>query len=115
MLHACCCSSINAQGLEFKALVYEFMPKGSLKDWLHPESEEEERNLGNTLSLAQRLGIAVDIMDALDYLHNQCQPPIIHCDLKPSNILLTDDMSARVGDFGISKILPEITEAIRAL
>jgi len=91
------------------------MPKGSLKDWLHPESEEEERNLGNTLSLAQRLGVAVDIMDALDYLHNQCQPPIIHCDLKPSNILLTDDMSARVGDFGISKILPEITEAIRAL
>jgi len=85
-----CCSSINAQGLEFKALVYEFMPKGSLKDWLHPESEEEERNLGNTLSLAQRLGIAVDIMDALDYLHNQCQPPIIHCDLKPSNILLTN-------------------------
>jgi len=104
-----CCSSINAQGLEFKALVYEFMPKGSLKDWLHPESEEEERNLGNTLSLAQRLGIAVDIMDALDYLHNQCQPPIIHCDLKPSNILLTDDMSARVGDFGISKILPDDT------
>jgi Leucine-rich repeat (LRR) protein len=104
-----CCSSINAQGHEFKALVYEFMPKGSLKDWLHPESEEEERNLGNTLSLAQRLGIAVDIMDALDYLHNQCQPPITHCDLKPSNILLTDDMSARVGDFGISKILPDNT------
>jgi serine/threonine protein kinase len=46
-------------------------------------------------------------MDALDYLHNYCQPPIIHCDIKPSNILLAADMSARVGDFGISRILPE--------
>ncbi|KAL6627427.1 hypothetical protein ACP70R_031153 [Stipagrostis hirtigluma subsp. patula] len=100
-----CCSSINPQGQEFKALVFEFMPNGSLKNWLHPESQI--RNLRNNLSLAQRLDIAVDIMDALDYLHNQCQPPIIHCDLKPSNILLAEDMSARVGDFGISKILPD--------
>ncbi|KAF0918267.1 hypothetical protein E2562_023349 [Oryza meyeriana var. granulata] len=53
------------------------------------------------------LDIAVDIMDALEYLHNHCQPPIVHCDLKPSNILLAEDMSARVGDFGISRILTE--------
>jgi serine/threonine protein kinase len=46
-------------------------------------------------------------MDALDYLHNQCQPPVVHCDVKPSNILLAEDMSARVGDFGISRILLE--------
>ncbi|GJN37463.1 hypothetical protein PR202_gb26421 [Eleusine coracana subsp. coracana] len=63
--------------------------------------------LRNILSLAQRLDIAVDIMDALDYLHNHCQPPIIHCDVKPSNILLAEDLSARLGDFGISRILPE--------
>lgn len=60
-----------------------------------------------TLSLEKRLDIAVDIVDALDYLRNHCQPPIVHCDLKPSNILLAQDMSARVGDFGISRILPE--------
>ena len=61
----------------------------------------------NTLNLKQRLDIAVHVMDASDYLHNHCKPPIIHCDLKPSNILLSEDMSARVPDFGISKILPE--------
>jgi len=64
-------------------------------------------NLTNTLSLKQRLDIALDVMEALDYLHNHCQTPIVHCDLKPSNILLAEDMSARVGDFGISRILLE--------
>ncbi|CAL4951573.1 unnamed protein product [Urochloa decumbens] len=99
------CSSINQQGQEFKALVFEFMPNGSLNDWLHPKFDIP--TLRNTLSLEKRLDIAVDIMDALDYLHNCCQPPIVHCDLKPSNILLSEDMNARVGDFGISRILPE--------
>ncbi|KAL6626760.1 hypothetical protein ACP70R_030486 [Stipagrostis hirtigluma subsp. patula] len=99
------CSSINHQGQEFKALVFEFMPNGSLNAWLHPDPQMP--SLSNTLSLQQRLNIAVDIMDAMDYLHNHCQPPIVHCDLKPNNILLAEDMSARVGDFGISRILPE--------
>jgi hypothetical protein len=100
-----CCSSVNHEDQEFKALIFEFMPNGNLNVWLHPQSDL--RTLNNTLSLAQRLNIAVNIMDALDYLHNRCQPPIIHCDLKPSNILLAEDMSARVGDFGISRILLE--------
>ncbi|PUZ58078.1 hypothetical protein GQ55_5G480100 [Panicum hallii var. hallii] len=102
-----CCSSINTQGQEFKALVFEFMPNGSLDDWLHPKSENCMSS--NMLSLAQRLDIAVDIMDAIDYLHKHCDPQIIHCDLKPSNILLAEDMSARVGDFGISKVPSENT------
>ncbi|CAD6246798.1 unnamed protein product [Miscanthus lutarioriparius] len=100
-----CCSSINHQGQEFKALVFEFMPNGSLNDWLHPKFGL--RTPSNTLNLAQRLDIAVDVMDALDYLHNHCHPPIIHCDIKPSNILLAEDMSARIGDFGLSRILAE--------
>ncbi|XP_048537775.1 receptor kinase-like protein Xa21 [Triticum urartu] len=101
------CSSVNHQGQDFKALVFEFMPNGSLDGWLHPKSQEPTIN--NTLSLAQRLDIAVDIMDAVEYLHNYCQSLVIHCDLKPSNILLDEDMSARVGDFGISRILQENT------
>jgi Leucine-rich repeat (LRR) protein len=102
-----CCSSIGPQGQEFKALVFEFMPNGSLDGWIHPKSSNLTSS--NTLSLSQRLNIAVDIFDALDYLHNHCQPPIIHCDLKPSNILLSEDKSAKVGDFGISRILPKST------
>uniref|UniRef100_A0ACD5VN88 Uncharacterized protein n=1 Tax=Avena sativa TaxID=4498 RepID=A0ACD5VN88_AVESA len=101
------CSSVNHQGQEFKALVYEFMPNGNLDGWLHPKSQEPTTD--NTLSLAQRLEIAVNIVDAVEYLHNYCQPLVIHCDLKPSNILLADDMSARVGDFGISRIIQENT------
>uniref|UniRef100_A0ACD5VJC3 Uncharacterized protein n=1 Tax=Avena sativa TaxID=4498 RepID=A0ACD5VJC3_AVESA len=100
-----CCSGVDPKGHEFKALVFEFMPNGSLEGWLHPKSEE--LTLSNTLSLGQRLDIAVDVVDAIEYLHNHSEPPIIHCDIKPSNILLAEDMSARVGDFGISKILGE--------
>jgi hypothetical protein len=100
-----CCSSINKQGQDFKALVFEFMPNGSLHSWLHKKNDMP--TLNNTLSLSQRLDIAIDVMDALDYLHNHCQPPIVHCDLKPSNILIAEDMSVRVGDFGISRILTE--------
>ena len=100
-----CCSSVNHEGQDFKALIFQFMPNGNLNVWLHPQSDLH--TLNNTLSLAQRLNITVNIMDALDYLHNRCQPPIIHCDLKPSNILLAGDMSARLGDFCISRILLE--------
>uniref|UniRef100_A0A453DX58 Receptor kinase-like protein Xa21 n=1 Tax=Aegilops tauschii subsp. strangulata TaxID=200361 RepID=A0A453DX58_AEGTS len=104
------CSSIKHQGQEFKALVFEFMPNGNLAGWIHPKSQEPATS--NTLSLAQRLDIGADIVDAVEYLHNYCQPSVIHCDLKPSNILLSDNMSARVGDFGISRILQENTSGV---
>uniref|UniRef100_A0ACD5VB47 Uncharacterized protein n=1 Tax=Avena sativa TaxID=4498 RepID=A0ACD5VB47_AVESA len=105
-----CCSSFNNHGQEFKALLFEFMPNGNLDGWLHPKSQEPTTS--NTLSLSQRLDIAIDIVDAVEYLHSYCQPLIIHCDLKPSNILLAEDMSARVGDFGISRILQENTSKV---
>ncbi|KAI3799578.1 hypothetical protein L1987_34877 [Smallanthus sonchifolius] len=95
-----CCSGVDFQGNEFKAIVYEFMPNGSLDQWLHnPQIEFPQ------LSLIQRVCIALDVAYALDYLHLHAGKTIVHCDLKPSNILLDEDMVAHVGDFGISKIL----------
>jgi serine/threonine protein kinase len=51
------------------------------------------------------------VASALDYLHNQLVPPLVHCDLKPSNVLLDYDMTARVGDFGSAKFLSQILVA----
>jgi len=81
------------------------MPYGNLDKWLHPDVYSA--NPVNVLTLVQRLNIAADVASALDYLHNNCQPPIVHCDVKPSNILLGEDMVARVVDFGLTKILTD--------
>ena len=98
------CSSIDFQGNDFKALVYEFMPNGNLDRWIHP-SPEPEIVTQRRLSLPERLTISIDVANAIHYLHQECQVPIIHCDLKPSNVLLDADMVAHVGDFGLAKFL----------
>ncbi|KAF8023159.1 hypothetical protein BT93_F0607 [Corymbia citriodora subsp. variegata] len=109
------CSSIDYNGDEFKALVYEFMVNGSLEKWLHPNPAPNDANgHSRKLSLTQRINISIDVASALDYLHNQCQSPIIHCDLKPSNVLLDADMVGHIGDFGLAKIVLESTFDTRA-
>jgi serine/threonine protein kinase len=83
--------------------VLEHMIYGSLDKWLHPEVHSAH----TILTLVQRLNIAADVASALDYLHNNCQPSIVHCDVKPRNIVLGEDMVARVRDFGLTKILTD--------
>ncbi|XP_058108032.1 probable LRR receptor-like serine/threonine-protein kinase At3g47570 [Magnolia sinica] len=95
------CSSIDHSRAEFKALVMDFMSNGSLEEWLHPgESATMMR-----LNLLQRLNISIDVAAAMDYLHHDCDPPVAHCDLKPGNVLLDDEMIAHVGDFGLARCL----------
>ncbi|XP_022747974.1 receptor kinase-like protein Xa21 [Durio zibethinus] len=100
------CSGVDYQGNDFKALVYEFMANGSLEDWLHPTvGMNEGEETAKSLSFFQRLNVAVDVGCALEYLHHHCETPVVHCDLKPSNILLDDEMVGHVGDFGLAKFI----------
>ncbi|XP_038716880.1 probable LRR receptor-like serine/threonine-protein kinase At3g47570 [Tripterygium wilfordii] len=99
------CSTIDYQLKEFKSLVYELMTNGNLEGWLHPVTISG--NAPRNLNLLQRVNIAIDVACALEYLHHHCETPIDHCDLKPSNVLLDDEMTAHVGDFGLAKFLTQ--------
>ncbi|XP_015579442.1 receptor kinase-like protein Xa21 isoform X2 [Ricinus communis] len=102
------CSSIDYEENDFKALIYEFMVNGSLEKWLHAGEGTEQRELGNP-KLMQRLNIAIDIASAIEYLHNGSSSAIIHGDLKPSNVLLDDEMTAHIGDFGLAKVISSMS------
>ncbi|OAY37704.1 probable LRR receptor-like serine/threonine-protein kinase At3g47570 [Manihot esculenta] len=95
------CSSIDYKQNEFKALVYEFIGKGSLEKWLHHTRTNYK---SRKLNFLRRLNIAIDVASALHYIHDLYEIPIIHCDLKPSNILIDDDMVAHLSDFGLAKL-----------
>ncbi|KAK9181255.1 hypothetical protein WN944_024392 [Citrus x changshan-huyou] len=82
---------------DFKALIMKYMPNGSLENCLYSGT--------CMLDIFQRLNIMIDVALALEYLHFGHSTPIIHCDLKPSNVLLDEDMVAHISDFGIAKLL----------
>ncbi|XP_027064425.2 uncharacterized protein [Coffea arabica] len=82
---------------DFKALVLEFMPNGSLEKWLYSQN--------HFLEIKQRLDILIDVACALQYLHYGLSTPVVHCDVKPGNVLLDHDMVAHVSDFGVAKLL----------
>ncbi|XP_047967287.1 probable LRR receptor-like serine/threonine-protein kinase At3g47570 [Salvia hispanica] len=73
------------------------MPNGNLKKWLYCHNY--------FLNFMERLNIMIDVASALEYLHSGYSTPIVHSGLKPSNVLLDEDMVARVSDFGIAKFL----------
>jgi serine/threonine protein kinase len=79
------------------------MPQGDLHTLLHSIPGDGSSSTLKHITLAQRLSIVMDIADAMEYLHHNNQGTIVHCDLKPSNILLDDNMTARVGDFGLAR------------
>ncbi|CAA6667510.1 unnamed protein product [Spirodela intermedia] len=79
------------------SLVYEYMDNKTLKDHLSGIHD------ASLLNWNQRVNIALQSAQGLDYLHNGCQPPIIHRDIKSSNILLNCELVAKLADFGLSR------------
>ncbi|XP_031372211.1 probable receptor-like protein kinase At1g80640 isoform X1 [Punica granatum] len=77
-------------------IVYELMQNGSLETQLHGPS------LGSALTWHMRMKIALDTARGLEYLHEQCKPPVIHRDLKSANILLDSNFNAKLSDFGLA-------------
>ncbi|GLJ45084.1 hypothetical protein SUGI_0949110 [Cryptomeria japonica] len=82
-------------------LVYEYMSNGDLRHFLDGQTSSR-----NYLGWERRLNIALDAAQGLEYLHVGCKPSIIHRDVKSSNILLNDQMEAKIADFGLSRMGP---------
>lgn len=81
-------------------LVYEFMPNGSLDKLLH-----EARRPSETLDWARRGRITRGVVSVLIYLHQECEQQVIHRDIKTSNIMLDANFNARLGDFGLARLM----------
>ncbi|KAJ9178957.1 hypothetical protein P3X46_010798 [Hevea brasiliensis] len=81
---------------EAKFLVYEIMQNGSLESQLHGPTH------GSALTWPLRMKIAVNVARGLEYLHEHCNPPVVHRDIKSSNILLDSNFNAKLSDFGLA-------------
>ncbi|XP_022716539.1 putative leucine-rich repeat receptor-like serine/threonine-protein kinase At2g24130 [Durio zibethinus] len=90
---------------DFKALVLPYMANGSFDSRLYPHSESGLSSGSSDLSLTQKVSICSDIAEGMAYLHHHSPVRVIHCDLNRSNILLNDDMTALVSDFGIARLV----------
>ncbi|KAF8642502.1 hypothetical protein HU200_067177 [Digitaria exilis] len=86
-----------------RLLVYEYMENGSLDRWLHPR--ESPAVAAVPLDWPTRLGIAIDAARGLSYMHHESAQPIMHRDVKSSNILLDPGFRAKIADFGLARIL----------
>ncbi|CAA7017649.1 unnamed protein product [Microthlaspi erraticum] len=82
------------------ALLYEYAPNGDLKQHLSGERG------GSPLKWSSRVNIAIETAQGLEYLHTGCKPPMVHRDVKTTNILLDEHFQAKLADFGLSRSFP---------
>ncbi|EFJ36633.1 hypothetical protein SELMODRAFT_76642 [Selaginella moellendorffii] len=91
-----------------RLLVYEYMANRSLQEALFHDGYPVE------LDWKMRYKVILDIAQALAFLHFRCEPPIIHGDIKPSNVLLDDKLCARLADFGLARVKTEAAPDVRS-
>ncbi|AES59896.2 stress-induced receptor-like kinase [Medicago truncatula] len=84
-----------------RALIYEFMPNGSLEKYIFSLIEES-----NSLSCKKLYAISLGVARGIAYLHNGCNMKILHFDIKPHNILLDENFNPKVSDFGLARVSP---------
>lgn len=89
-----------------QALVYEYMPNGSLGDML------SKRGASLSVGMEKLLEIAVGIAHGITYLHRGCESRILHLDIKPQNILLDQDFTPKISDFGLAKVYSRHRSAV---
>ncbi|XP_044945803.1 G-type lectin S-receptor-like serine/threonine-protein kinase At1g34300 [Hordeum vulgare subsp. vulgare] len=87
-----------------RLLVYEFMKNGSLDSFLFGAGSNSNDS-GKAMSWATRFAVAVGTARGITYLHEECRDTIVHCDIKPENILLDEQHNAKVSDFGLAKLI----------
>ncbi|KAJ0724986.1 putative protein kinase RLK-Pelle-LRR-XV family [Helianthus annuus] len=81
-------------------LVYNYLPGGSLEEFIRLKKSSSVTGVQTVIK------IALDVAAALAFLHNECNPRVLHRDVKPSNVLLDNDLNAYLSDFGLSRLLP---------
>ncbi|XP_023541335.1 G-type lectin S-receptor-like serine/threonine-protein kinase At5g24080 [Cucurbita pepo subsp. pepo] len=84
-----------------RLLVYEFMKNGSVDKWIFPSHHNQDR----ILDWSTRFHVAIGTAQGIAYFHEQCRNRIIHCDIKPENILLDENFCPKVSDFGLAKLM----------
>eukprot|EP00253_Pinus_taeda_P012806 PITA_12806 len=97
----------SCSNLHFKALVFKFVSNGSLEKHLYPTRDDNNGEDVCELELKTLLDIAIDVAHAMEYLHHDCFVQVVHCDIKPSNVLLDENMLGLVTDFGIARLIGE--------
>lgn len=101
-LRGCCVTSDDSRGKQ-RFLVYDYMPNGSLDDHIFSDIDRISTKRVQPLSWPQRKSIILDVAKGLAYLHHGVKPAIYHRDIKATNILLDEELQARVADFGLAK------------
>ncbi|MCO5571911.1 hypothetical protein L7F22_025662 [Adiantum nelumboides] len=94
-----------------RILVYEYVNNGSLDKWLFKHRDNPEQDL----SWTQKHNIALGIAKGLGCLHEECRHQIVHCDIKPQNILLDENLCPKIADFGLAKLMARDESAVATI